>query len=107
MFAKGTLLLMANGGTKTVETIVVGEMINGGSVTMIKSGLSDDTWYKFNGVHLTGKHIVFEGGEWKYAEVAVASIRIPPHDMYYTLNCTNHRLFGINNTTLTDDDGIT
>jgi len=103
MIASYTLLLMANGGFRMANDIGVGEQINGGTVTGIRSGMSDCEWYDFNGVHLGEYHIVFEGGFWKYAKDADASNRIQPYDVYYSLNTTSHRLFSVNNTTFADD----
>jgi uncharacterized protein YodC (DUF2158 family) len=106
MIASTTLLLMANGGFRTINEIGVGEQINGGTVTGIRSGMCDCQWVDFNGVHLGEHHIVFEDGFWKYAKDAVMSKRIPPYGVYYSVNTTSHRLFGINNTTLADAVGF-
>ncbi|MCP4471570.1 MAG: hypothetical protein GY815_12965 [Gammaproteobacteria bacterium] len=102
-FGKGTQFLMANGTMKCVEDIQVGEMVNGGKVLEVRSGLSDRDWYDFHGVHLTDEHFVFENGEWKYTKDAEASVKIDPEQMFYTLKTSNHRLFSVNDTTFTDD----
>lgn len=102
-FAKGTRFLMANGRMKAVEEMEVGDQINGGSVTEVRCGVSDNQWCVFHGVHLTDDQFVFENGEWKRAKDAARVKQILPYDRFYTLSTTNHRLFGINDTTLADD----
>lgn len=102
-FAKGTLFEMADGTFKPIEQIEIGDQMRGGEVYEAKHGKSDRRWFDYLGTDVTDEHFVFELGVWKYVKDAQHAFEIPPKDVYYTLNTTNHRLYGVNGAEFSDD----
>ena len=102
-FALGTLFEMADGSFKPVEDLELGDEMRGGIVTNKRSGPSTNRWYHYAGTDVTDEHFVFEDGVWKYVMDAGHAFEIPAHDMYYTVDTTGHRLYGVNDVEFTDD----
>jgi hypothetical protein len=102
-FAKGTLFCMADGTFKPVEDIDIGDETKGGYVTTVKRGKSFNKWYSYRGTHVTDEHFVLEDGEWKYVMDSDEAKQIDSHDIFYTLDTTKHRLYGINEAVFSDD----
>jgi hypothetical protein len=65
--------------------------------------MSGRLWYDYHGTHATDDHFVLERGEWKYVKDADDAVLIDGYDMFYTLNCTNHLLYGVNDQVFSDD----
>ena len=102
-FAKGTLFCMADGAYKVVEDIKVGDKVQGGTVLKTRTGLSSRDFYNYNGTIMTDEHFVLEDGTWKYVFEADRSELVDPFDTYYTMDTTNHRLYGVNGEVFSDD----
>ena len=102
-FAKGTLFRMADDSYKQVEDIKVGDEIHGGTVLKLRDGPTKRDFYDYNGTIMTDEHFVLEDGTWKYVFEADRSELVEGYDHYYTMDTTNHRLYGINDEVFTDD----
>jgi hypothetical protein len=102
-FSADTLFLMEDNTFKRIKDIQVGDEVKGGMVTQVKSGMTGRLWYDYHGTHATDEHFVLERGEWKYVKDADDAVLIDGYDMFYTLNCTNHLLYGVNDQVFSDD----
>ena len=102
-FAKGTLFRMADDTYKVVEDIKTGDEVYGGTVLKTRTGASDRDFYNYNGTIMTDEHFVLEDGTWKYVFEADQAELVEPFDTYYTMDTTNHRLYGVNDEVFTDD----
>ena len=102
-FGKGTQFLMGDGSYKVVEDIQIGEDIHGGTVLKTHTAPSSSAFYDYNGTVVTYDHLVLEDGTWKYVEDANEAVRTEDRDVIYTLDTSNHRLYGINGSVFTDE----
>jgi len=61
-FAKGTPVRLADGTTRPIEEIHLGDVLAGGGiVTACHSFWTSDPLYDLSGIHVTGDHLVFTG----------------------------------------------
>lgn len=68
-FAAGTLILMADGGTKPVESLGKGDVtLLGGEVIAAGWAYADEDLFHYKGEVVTGAHAVFEDGRWLRVE---------------------------------------
>ena len=102
-FGKGTQFLMGDGSYKVVEDIQIGEDIHGGTVLKTHTAPSSSAFYDYNGTVVTYDHLVLEDGTWKYVEDANEAVKTEDRDVIYTLDTSNHRLYGINGSVFTDE----
>ena len=54
--------------------------------------------------HPADDHFVLEDGAWMYVKDSREAKQIDPYPVFYTLNNTNHRLYGLGGTEFTDDE---
>lgn len=103
-FEYGTKFIMADGSLKEIQDIEsLDEMLTGGEVTILLHGdASDEEWFDYEGVHLTGGHTVYEDGVWLRVETSVKGKRIPAIDTFYTLYNVHHVMVSENGTIFTD-----
>ena len=94
---------MADGSWKQIQSLEVGDQTKGGVVTAVRKGPSKRQWFDYMGTRVTDEHFVFEHGVWKYVKDAVLAKPIEPVDTFYTVDTTEHRLYGINGTVFSDD----
>jgi len=63
-FAKGTMVKLADGTTRSIETIKLGDTVQGGGrVTAVHTFRGYDTFYVIHGIHVTGDHLVVDPEE--------------------------------------------
>lgn len=92
-FAAGTQVTMDDGSTKPVESVKIGDITAGGPVTMVmQADGTDEVWYDYGGVHVTGSHKVYHEGAWMPVEETGAPTT-EVHDTLYTFNCEDHRIY--------------
>ncbi len=88
--AAGTMIEMADGSSKAIQYVNVGdETLFGGLVTMIESVLSDDVFIH-NGVFVASGHAVFDQGEWKRVGDGLAVIGVSANYVVYPMNTEKH-----------------
>lgn len=64
-FPQGTQIKMADGSFKSIEAIEIGDETSGGIVTKVIQGSAlGAVWYDYQGVLVTGGHLVYEDGQW-------------------------------------------
>ncbi|WP_229266831.1 hypothetical protein [Leptospira sp. severe_002] len=91
--AAGTLIAMADGSTKRVEQLKMGdETLLGGQVLGRGEVLASDL-YSYRGTTLNGRHAVFEDGRWVRVENSSLATRldVPPATVYPVVTA-NHLL---------------
>lgn len=103
MFATGTRILMANGGFRVVEDLVLEEQVNGGILTEICWGLSDHQWYLFNGVTVAGPQEAWFEGAWVAVDAIPGLAQAAPVPKFCSLKTSTGRVFSINDTTFSAD----
>lgn len=93
-FAAGTQIHMADGTTKNIEDIVIGdELYMGGEVYGIYSGANQDQLFLYGQALVTGIHPVKEDGEWKRVKDSRnAMVTDQRPKVVYDLSCANHRI---------------
>jgi hypothetical protein len=82
MFHPDTQIEMANGGTKSICKIRVGDEIKGGLVLATLRDASTE-FYWYGGILVTGKHGVMEDGKW----IRVENSKNARHFKYLTEVC--------------------
>jgi len=68
---------MADGTTKAIETLRIGDLTAGGRVTGVMQYEPVDFMYTYNGVVITGNHAVWEDGEWKRVAASNKAEQLP------------------------------
>jgi len=92
-FAPATNIILQDGSYKQIRSIAIGDVLNNGSVvTALMKFTNDEHLYIFNGINVTGSHIVYIDG----LPVFIKDTKSPknPHvyETVYCLNTTNHKI---------------
>lgn len=84
-FDKNTLIKMENGSYKKINEIEIGDILrDGGKVTSIlKSEIKNRLMYNYNGIIVSGDHLVFDNDKWKRVKECNVSIKITNYDEKY------------------------
>lgn len=102
-FTAGTMVEMADGTKKAIESITLGENTRGGLVFSIRVSMpSEGDLFNYLGTNLTGTHAVLENGVWTRVENSAYGIRTDKHEPVYSLVTENHRIY-INGNTFADE----
>ncbi len=92
-FAAGSPILMADGSTKPIEEIEIGDMTSGGRVTGVMVFEGDHHAYDYLGVVVSGSHGVFENGMWMRVRDSFHGNKLPGKvDRWYLHDTTNHEI---------------
>lgn len=97
-FAEGTPVVMANGSTKPIERVAIGETLaDGGKVTGTMEFQQEcrNQLYSLQGIHVTGSHIVWlpEGNPAHVADHPDSvPLVLPASPRLFCLNTTTHRI---------------
>ncbi len=97
-FAPGTAVEMADGSTKPVEDIRVGDKTRGGEVTTTMIFSATCPIFEYRGVVVSGSHAVFENGKWKrvadadYAQL-LEKDKAAKIEQVFVFDTTEHRIF--------------
>lgn len=107
-FAAGTPITMADGTTKPVEEIDIGEECEIGGIVNGKGVVLAADIYDYEGVKVTGSHAVYEDGEWIRIKDSAKSIRLAIEKpvKVYILNNEDHILM-VNGITFADYGEVT
>ena len=93
-FAKSTCVEMADGTTKEIQDIEIGDDTKGGRVTGVLMFEGNDDVYDYNGVTVAGSHAVFEDGEWMLVSDSKEGKRLNETvDTWYVHNTTDNEIF--------------
>lgn len=103
-FAYGTVFEMADGTRKEIQDISIGdEMLEGNRVTAVIQGDGTvESWFDYDGVHVTGGHPVWEDGKWIRVQDSAGGVRIEGYDVYYTVANEQHYMVADNGVRFTD-----
>lgn len=107
-FAPYTIVKMADGSTKYIDDIQIGDiMFEGGEVyTIQKHGKYCDNIYNYCDTIVTGSHAVYENGKWTRVENSQKGVKVNLNlDYVVSLSNTNHIII-CNNTVFSDYDEV-
>lgn len=96
-FAKGTPVTMADGTTKPIEELALGDTTLGGVVTGVMQFQMphDGDMYDHKGILVSGCHTLNDEGVWRYVSESPHSrpVEGPEDGVVYLVNTTNHRVY--------------
>jgi hypothetical protein len=89
-----TDIKMADGLTKKINEVAIGDTTAGGIVISRRESFTQNgTRYNHNGTIVTGSHAVFEDGIWKRIENSSNATPIEGSGIVYSLVTTGHRIY--------------
>ena len=91
-FVAGTMVEMADGTTKAIETIDVGEHTRGGIVQSTMKNLPEKI-YDYKGVKVSGSHYVMEDGQFVTVGSSKHGIETEMHEVVYNFIVSEYRIF--------------
>ena len=103
-FDPKTLIQMANGSTKKIKDIQLGDTTKGGEVTGVFQFKATDEIHDYKGVTVAGSHYVKEDGRFIMVKDSPLSIKINKIPVVYSLDTTDRRIF-INDIEFADYNG--
>jgi len=103
-FDPSTLIQMANGSTKEIKNIQLGDDTKGGEVTGVFQFKASDEIHDYKGVTVAGSHYVKEDGKFIMVKDSPLSIKIDKIPVVYSLDTTGRRIF-INDIEFADYNG--
>jgi hypothetical protein len=103
-FDPSTLIQMANGSTKKIKDIQLGDNTKGGEVTGVFQFKATDEIHDYKGVTVAGSHYVKEDGRFIMVKDSPLSVKIDKIPVVYSLDTSNRRIF-INDIEFADYNG--
>jgi len=103
-FDPSTPIQMADGSTKEIKNIQLGDDTKGGEVTGVFQFKATDEIHDYKGVTVAGSHYVKEDGRFIMVQDSPLSIKIDPIPVVYSLDTTGRRIF-INDIEFADYNG--
>jgi hypothetical protein len=91
-FIPETLIDMADGTTKAIADIRLGDITKGGKVLALHI-YDGAPLYNYNGVHVSGTHYVIENSKAIMVKDTTAAIKVDDVYGLYTINTTERRIF--------------
>jgi len=92
-FAKGTLISMADGTTKSVEDVDISDEVKLGGFVFATGKFLINNLYEYKGIQVSGSHMVFEDGKWLRVEDSELSKLITKDDtIVYVFGSENRRI---------------
>lgn len=103
-FKYDTKFLMEDGSVKEIQNIEVGDiMLYGGKVEQILKGDgSNQDWYQYEGIEVTGSHPVLENRKWILVEDSELSIPIETNNYTYSVDNENMLMVSHNKIVFSD-----
>jgi hypothetical protein len=95
---------MADGSTKEIKNIQLGDDTKGGEVTGVFQFKASDEIHDYKGVTVAGSHYVKEDGRFIMVKDSPLSIKIDKIPVVYSLDTSDRRIF-INNIEFADYNG--
>jgi hypothetical protein len=103
-FDPSTPIQMADGSTKQIKNIQLGDDTKGGEVTGVFQFKASDEIHDYKGVTVAGSHYVKEDGRFIMVKDSPLSIKIDKIPVVYSLDTSDRRIF-INNIEFADYNG--
>ena len=103
-FDPSTPIQMADGSTKEIKNIQLGDDTKGGEVTGVFQFKAADEIHDYKGVTVAGSHYVKEDGKFIMVKDSPLSVKIDKIPVVYSLDTTGRRIF-INNIEFADYNG--
>ena len=103
-FDPSTLIQMADGSTKQIKNIQLGDDTKGGEVTGVFQFKASDEIHNYKGVTVAGSHFVKEDGKFIMVKDSPLSVKIDKIPVVYSLDTTGRRIF-INDIEFADYNG--
>ncbi len=103
-FDPSTPIQMADGSTKEIKNIQLGDDTKGGEVTGVFQFKASDEIHDYKGVTVAGSHYVKEDGKFIMVKDSPLSIKIDKIPVVYSLDTTGRRIF-INDIEFADYNG--
>jgi hypothetical protein len=103
-FDPSTPIQMADGSTKKIKNIQLGDDTKGGEVTGVFQFKASDEIHDYKGVTVAGSHYVKEDGKFIMVKDSPLSIKIDKIPVVYSLDTSDRRIF-INNIEFADYNG--
>jgi len=105
-FSPDTPVEMADGSTKPISEIEVGDETKGGRVYAVTTGDgSGEDWFDYLGVKVTGSHGVHEDGRWIRVRESAIAAPIEAVPVLHSFSCTGHEIHA-NGVRFTDHDEV-
>ena len=103
-FDPKTPIQMADGSTKEIKNIQLGDNTKGGEVTGVFQFKASDEIHDYKGVTVAGSHYVKENGRFIMVKDSPLSVKIDKIPVVYSLDTTGRRIF-INDIEFADYNG--
>jgi hypothetical protein len=103
-FDPSTPIQMADGSTKKIKNIQLGDDTKGGEVTGVFQFKASDEIHDYKGVTVAGSHYVKEDGKFIMVKDSLLSVKIDKIPVVYSLDTTGRRIF-INDIEFADYNG--
>jgi len=103
-FDPSTPIQMADGSTKEIKNIQLGDDTKGGEVTGVFQFKASDEIHDYKGVTVAGSHYVKEDGRFIMVKDSPISVKIDKIPVVYSLDTTGRRIF-INDIEFADYNG--
>ena len=101
-FIAGTMITMADGSFKAVETVDIGDEVAVGGKVFATGKFLIDNLYEYKGIQVSGTHMVKEDGKWTRVENSTHGVSLGDDDaIVYVFGSENRRII-INGTEFTD-----
>ena len=101
-FIAGTMISMHDGSLKPVEQVDIGDTVSVGGKVFATGKFLIDNLYDYNGIQVSGTHMVKEDGAWTRVEDSRLGVSLGDDDVIvYVFGNENRRII-INNTEFTD-----
>jgi hypothetical protein len=101
-FIAGTMITMHDGSLKPVEQVDIGDTVSVGGKVFATGKFLIDNLYDYNGIQVSGTHMVKEDGAWTRVEDSRLGVSLGDDEaIVYVFGNENRRIM-INNTEFTD-----
>ena len=101
-FIAGTMITMADGSFKPVETVDIGDEVAVGGKVFATGKFLINNLYEYKGIQVSGTHMVKEDGKWTRVENSKHGVSLGNDDaIVYVFGSENRRII-INNIEFTD-----
>jgi len=92
-FVKGTLIKMADGTTKPVEQIDIGDIVAVGGFVFATGKFLIDNLFEYKGIKVSGSHMVQEDGKWTRVADSKHAVSLGDDDhIVYVFGSENRRI---------------
>jgi hypothetical protein len=101
-FIAGTMITMHDGSLKPVEEVDIGDTVSVGGKVFATGKFLIDNLYDYNGIQVSGTHMVKEDGAWTRVEDSRLGVSLGDDDVIVYVFGNENRRIMINNTEFTD-----